>query len=60
MHPTLVALFIVMGTDGDLGDITRDHPKVGATKYYNPHENFPQDITAYLQGERWWEALGAS
>jgi hypothetical protein len=49
-----------MGTDGDLGDITRDHPKVGATKYYNPHENFPQDITAYLQGERWWEALGAS
>ena len=59
LHPTLIALFIVMGTDGDLEDIMRDHPKLASTKYYSPNATFPQDLTRYLQGERWWEALGA-
>jgi hypothetical protein len=46
--------------NADLGDITRDNPTVENSKHFNREAHFPDDITSYMQGERWWEALGTS
>jgi hypothetical protein len=33
---------------------------VETSKHFNREAVFPDDITGYMQGERWWEAFGAS
>jgi hypothetical protein len=60
LHPTLIALFIVMITGGDLGNISRNHPRKEESKYFNCDAVFPDEIAMYLppRRERWWEDLG--
>ncbi|KAH9988505.1 hypothetical protein BJV77DRAFT_737858 [Russula vinacea] len=60
LHPTLVALFIVLSRDEDLGRITRSHPDRKQHKYFRRREVFPEDISNLLPPRegRWWEDLG--
>jgi len=59
MHPTLVALSIVLHRDEDLGNITWSHPEWHRHKYFNAQAEFPKDISDLLPSEdRWWEGLG--
>ncbi|KAH9022868.1 hypothetical protein EDB84DRAFT_1441102 [Lactarius hengduanensis] len=60
LHPTLAALYIVLASDGDLAEITRNHPHLHKHTYYQPGAEFPQDISNLLPNEdRWWETLAA-
>jgi len=59
MHPTLVALSIVLRRDDDLGKVTRSHPDRHRHTYFNAKAEFPEDILDLLPSEdRWWEGLG--
>jgi hypothetical protein len=62
LHPTLAALFIILGTSGDFSKIWRTYQGVAKHTYYNPQAKFPEDITHLLPptGEHWWEDLGKS
>jgi hypothetical protein len=60
MHPTLVALSIVISGKQDLSRISRDHPGRLHHKFYDASTDFSADISDLLppSGDRWWEALG--
>ena len=60
MHPTLVALSIVLDGNEDLGNITRSHPKRQAHSFYDERAVFPEYIANLLppSTDRWWEPLG--
>ena len=62
LHPTLVALFIVLQDGADLSEIRRGHPDLCKHKYYKPEAKFPQDISKLLPApeHHWWETLGKS
>ncbi|KAH9012478.1 hypothetical protein EDB85DRAFT_2158990 [Lactarius pseudohatsudake] len=60
LHPTLAVLSIVLASDGDLAEITRNHPHLHKHVYYQPGAEFPQDISNLLPNEDcWWETLAA-
>ena len=60
LHPTLVALSIVLELNEDLGRITRSHPGRERHAFYNADFKFPEDISNLLPrpADRWWEHLG--
>ena len=60
LHPTLVALSIVLSSDGDLGTINQSHPGRHTHRFYNASAKFPTDILHLLppSKDRWWEILG--
>jgi hypothetical protein len=60
LHPTLVALSIVLEYKEDLGNITRSHPKRQEHTFYDASAVFPEDISNLLppSKDRWWEPLG--
>lgn len=60
LHPTLVALSIVLYYDKDLGKINQFHPKLENHDYYVKNAEFPSDISDLLPlvADRWWEHLG--
>lgn len=60
LHPTLVALTMVLYSNGDLGSIHRTHPDLDAHEFYDPSAQFPEDISDLLPvaADRWWEHLG--
>ena len=60
VHPTLVALSIVVELDEDLGNINRSHPERFRHSLYNASAEFPLDISDLLppSADRWWEGLG--
>ena len=60
LHPTLVALCIVLNRKEDLGRISRTHPDLHQHQDYNPDAEFPSDLSELLppSAERWWECLG--
>ena len=61
LHPVLVALFIVLTEDHDLGSINRAHPEIGDFKYYDRDAEFPETLSMLPGGPPcWWERLGAS
>ena len=62
LHPTLVALSIVLSRDEDLSRIDRSHPDRHLHKRYKPDATFPNDISDLLplHADRWWEQLGKS
>ena len=51
-----------MKTNGDLEEITKDHPRQQESRYWKSGAVFPADLAPYLppRGERWWENLGVS
>ncbi|KAH9983367.1 hypothetical protein BJV77DRAFT_310283 [Russula vinacea] len=59
LHPTLVALFIVLSRDEDLGRITRSRLDRKQHKYFRRREVSPEDISNLLPPRegRWWEDL---
>ena len=60
LHPTLVALSMVLHRDEDLGTINRTYPDQGKHIYYKAGAVFPDDISDLLppSADRWWEHLG--
>lgn len=60
LHPTLVALTMVLRRDEDLGRINRSHPDRAMHRDYNRSVGFPPDISHLLppSEDRWWEHLG--
>ena len=60
LHPTLVALSIVLLRDGNLGTINQSHLDRHMHKFYNENAKFPADISHLLppSEDRWWEVLG--
>jgi len=60
MHPTLVALGIVLHRNEDLGNINRSHPDRDEHEWYDGSALFPEDISNLLPEatDRWWEQLG--
>ena len=62
LHPTLVALFIVLESGADLFKSGRNHPNHRSHKYYDPSANFPNDISNLLPSSEhcWWDVLGRS
>ncbi|KAF8262442.1 hypothetical protein EI94DRAFT_1808759 [Lactarius quietus] len=61
LHPTIVALFIILKESRNLLDIGRNYPGVMQHLYYKPQAKFPKEISHLLpsSGEFWWEALAA-
>ncbi|KAH9025352.1 hypothetical protein EDB83DRAFT_2319892 [Lactarius deliciosus] len=60
LHPTLAALYIVLASNGDLAEITRNHPYLCKHVYYQPGAEFPQDISDLLPSkDHCWETLAA-
>jgi hypothetical protein len=63
LHPTLVALFIVLSSDSpNLSEIGRNYPKCQKHKDYDPNAQFPEDLSPFLppSEDHWWEHLGKS
>jgi hypothetical protein len=60
MHPTLIALSIVLDKGEDLGRINRSHPDLEMHAFYDSNTVFPPDISDLLppSADRWWERLG--
>jgi hypothetical protein len=60
LHPTLVALSIVLTRDEDLGRINRSHPDQWEHQYFISNHEFPADISDLLppSADWWWESLG--
>jgi hypothetical protein len=60
LHPTLVALSIVLAENEDLGMINRLHPKRRSHYFYVPEAIFPTNISHLLPptADRWWVRLG--
>ena len=60
LHPTLVALSIVLSHDKDLSRINWSHPDCHLHKCYKPNATFPDDILDLLppHEDHWWEQLG--
>jgi hypothetical protein len=60
LHPTLVALSIVLDRDEDLSRINGSHPDRQQHEFYDASADFPPDISDLLppSAERWWERLG--
>jgi len=60
LHPTLVALSMVLHCNGDLGTINRTYPDRHKHAYYKDSAVFPNDISDLLppSADRWWEHLG--
>lgn len=60
VHPTLLALSIVISLGEDLRRINLLHPRLKSHIYYDPGATFPQDISNMLlpSADRWWERLG--
>jgi len=60
LHPTLVALSIVLELNEDLRRITRSHPGQERHAFYNVDFKFPKDISNLLPqpADWWWEHLG--
>lgn len=61
MHPSILALSIVLSNDEDFSLITSNHPQLPSHKYYNDLAVFP-DLSTFLPSREdcWWEGLGAS
>ncbi|KAH9026120.1 hypothetical protein EDB85DRAFT_1893538 [Lactarius pseudohatsudake] len=54
------ALYIVLASNGDLAEITRNHPHLHKHAYYQSGAEFPQDISDLLPSEdHWWETIAA-
>jgi hypothetical protein len=60
MHPTLIALSIVIVDNEDLSRISPNHPDRQHHSYYDPSADFSDDISDLLppSEDRWWEVLG--
>ena len=60
LHPTLVALSIVLAQNGDLSSINRSHPDLNKHEFYDKRVVFPSDLSDLLPqvADRWWEPLG--
>jgi len=59
LHPTLIALSIVLHHDEDLGSINQSHPDQQSHEFYKADANFPNNISDLLpSADHWWEGLG--
>jgi len=59
LHPTLIALSIVLHCDEDLCNINQYHPDRQYHEFYKAEANFPKDISDLLpSADHWWEGLG--
>jgi hypothetical protein len=59
LHPTLIALNIVLRRDEDLAMINRSHPEQKTHVFYKAEAEFPEDISDLLpSADHWWEDLG--
>jgi hypothetical protein len=58
----MAALYIVLESDGDFSEISRNNPSIRQHKYYKVGVEFPSDISDLLPPRegRWWEHLGES
>jgi len=63
LHPTLIALTIVLCRDEDLSRINQSHPELKNHEFYKAEAEFPKDISDLLpppsaSADHWWEHLG--
>ena len=60
LHPTLVALSIVLELEEDFSRINRSHPTREIHQFYKADAEFPENIADLLPepSNRWWEHLG--
>jgi len=60
MHPTLVALGIVLHCNEDLGNTNWSHPDRDEHEWYDGSALFLEDISNLLPeaADHWWEQLG--
>jgi hypothetical protein len=55
-------MYIVLHSDGDFTEISRNNPSIRKHVYYKPGVEFPSQISDLLppSEDRWWERLGES
>ena len=57
LHPTLIALSIVLHCDEDLHSINQYHPDWQYHEFYKSEANFPKDISDLLPDNYTWKQI---